>query len=153
MAGAPVAAAASLAGVGLSAFSSYEKGVGEQSADEYKAQSLARAAEVGKVKAVQTSAQMTEKLNDTLGNIDAVRAAAHDDPTSPTGNAIRDLAEQRGIRAKTITVDNILEQVDQDTADAAYERSAGQYALLGGELSAGATVLGGLGKAFAGGGG
>jgi hypothetical protein len=149
-AAAPIAAIASIGAMGLSAYGSYEKGKGEQAADEYKAQSLERAAEVGRVKAAQTGAQMTEKLNQTLGNIDAVRAAAHDDPTSPTGAAIRDLTEARGERAKSITVDNILEQVDQDTADAAYMRTAGQYALLSGEVGAGGTVLGGIGKMLGG---
>jgi hypothetical protein len=147
---AAAAAPLSIAGIGLSAFGALEKGAATQAADQYQAEKLERAAAIGRVQAAQTSAQMTEKLNNTLGNIDAVRAAAHDDPTSPTGAAIRDLTEDRGNRAKSITVDNILEQVDQDTADAAYERSAGQYALLGGGLGAGADIFKGLGSVFKG---
>jgi len=137
----------SLASAGLSAYGTILKGQGEQAADEYKAQSLERAAQVGTVKAAQTGAQLTERLNNTLGNIDAVRAAAHADPTSPTGAAIRDTAEYQGTREKTITVDNILEQTAQDESDAAYLRSAGKYALLTSDISAAA----GIGKALAGG--
>ena len=87
------AGALSLAGIGLSAYSSVLKGQGEAAGAEYKAEALTRAARVGQVKAAQTGAQMTEHENMMLGNIDAVRAAAHDDPTSPTGTAIRDLTE------------------------------------------------------------
>jgi hypothetical protein len=149
-AAAPLAAGMSLVGAGLSAYSAYEKGAASAYADEYQAQRLEKSAQVGRVKAVQTSAQMTERLNDTLGNIDAVRAAAHDDPTSPTGAAIRDTAEARGVRAKTITVDNILEQAQQDEADAAYERGAAKYAMMGGEIGAGASLFSGLSSFFKG---
>jgi hypothetical protein len=136
----------SLIGVGLSAFGQYRAGQGQQEADEYKAESLERAAEVGKVQAVQTSADLTRKMVDTLGNIDAIRAAAHDDPSSPTGAAVRDYQETLGITKRTTAVDNILEQSSQDTADAGYLRTAGKYALLGGELGAAGTIGSSLGK-------
>lgn len=137
----------SLASAGLSAYGTALKGQGENAADEYKAESLERSAEVGKTKAAQTNAQMSEQENSMLGNIDAVRAAAHADPTSPTGAAIRDTAEYQAGRQKSITVDNILEQADQDTADAAYLRSAGKYALMTSDIAAAA----GVGKALSGG--
>lgn len=145
----PGAAGLSIASAGLSAYSTVLKGEGTQAADEYQAQSLERAANVGKVKAAQTGAQMTEQLNNTLGRIDAVRAAAHDDPTSPTGAAIRDTAEYQGNRQKSITVDNILEQANQDTADAAYLRAAGKYALSTSEVGAAASFLGAASKSSA----
>ena len=147
---AAAAAPLSIAGAGLSAATSIMKGEGESYADQYQAQRLEKAAEIGRVQAVQTSAQMTQKENQMLGNIDAVRAAAHDDPTSPTGAAIRNTAEDMATTQKTITVDNILEQVQQDESDAAYERTASQYAMTGGILGAGASLLGGLGGAFKG---
>jgi hypothetical protein len=146
MAGA--AAGLSMASAGLSAYGTIEKGKGEQAADEYKAESLERAANFGRTKAAQTGAQYTEQLNNTLGNIDAIRAAAHADPSSPTGAAIRDTAEYQGDRQKSITVDNILEQADQDTADAAYLRSAGKYALMTSDISAAAGVLGAGGSSL-----
>jgi hypothetical protein len=136
----------SLASAGLQAYGSFEKGRGQKAADEYKAQELQRQAEVGRIKATEVSGQMTEHLNQTLGNIDAIRMAAHDDPTSPTGAAVRDLAESQGIRQKNIAVTNILEQSAQDARDAIYMRSAGATALMGGELGAGADVLRSLGS-------
>jgi hypothetical protein len=73
-------------------------------------------------------------------------ASMHADPSSPTGAAIRDLAEFQGDRQKSITVDNILEQIDQDTSDAAYMRTASKYAVLGADIGAAAGVGQGLGK-------
>jgi hypothetical protein len=73
--------ASSIVGAGLSAYANIEKAMGTKQADEYQAAELDRAAEYGRLKATQTSAQMTQKLNQTLGNIDVIRAAAHDDPT------------------------------------------------------------------------
>jgi hypothetical protein len=141
-----IPSALSIASAGLSAYGSFEKGKGQEAADEYKAQELQRQAEIGKIKATEVSGQMTEHLNQTLGNIDAIRAAAHDDPTSPTGAAVRDLAESQGIRQKNIGVTNILEQSAQDQADAAYMQRAGALAMQGGEISAGADVLKALGS-------
>ena len=56
---------------------------------------------------------MTRNLNITLGNIDAVRAAAHTDPTSPTGAAVRDYAETTGTEQKNIAVDSITAQAQE----------------------------------------
>ena len=140
--GGAAAGGLSIASAGLSAYSTVLEGEGTQAADEYQAESLERAANVGKVKAAQTGAQMTESLNNTLGNIDAVRAAAHTDLSSPTGAAIYNTAEYQGNRQKTITVDNILEQANQDTSDAAYLRAAGSYALQTSEVGAAASFLG-----------
>jgi hypothetical protein len=132
---------------GLQAYGDYEKGKGTQAADEFQAAELQRAAEYGDLKAVQTNAQLTRNINLTLGHIDAVRAAARADPTSPTGAAVRDYTEQVGTEQKGIQVGNILAQVKQQEADAAYLRYAGNQALLSGEIAAGADVLKGLGGA------
>jgi len=138
----------SMAGVGLSMGSQLLKGIGGFEADKYQSERLERAAEIGRLKATQTSAQMTERLNTTLGNIDAIRAAAHTDPTSPTGVAVREYQEKLGERARDITVGNIEAQVAQDEADAAYFRHAGSIALLGGGIGAGAVGLKGFGPAM-----
>lgn len=140
------ASGASIAGAGLAAYSEILKGQGTAAGMNYKAASLENAAARGKVAAVQTGASETEKLVNTLGNIDAVRAAAHTDPTSPTGAAIRDWNEQLGLTKKSIDVDNIMAQSQQESSDAAYLRSASKYALLGGELAAGSDIFGALGK-------
>jgi hypothetical protein len=136
----------SIAGAGLSAYSSILQGQGVAAGDTYKAASLENAAARGRVAAVQTGASASEKLAADLGNIDAVRAAAHDDPTSPTGAAIRDWSEALGTTNKSIAIDNIMAQSQQEASDAAYLRSASKYALLGGELGAGADLLGAVGK-------
>lgn len=141
------ASGTSIAGAGLSAYSELLKGQGTAAGENYKAASLENAAQRGRVAAAQTGASETEKLSQTLGNIDAVRAAAHADPTSPTGAAIRDWNETLGLTKKSIDVDNIMAQSQQEDSDAAYLRSASKYALLGGELAAGSDIIGALNKA------
>lgn len=140
------ASGTSIAGAGLSAYSELLKGQGTAAGENYKAASLENAAQRGRVAAAQTGASETEKLVQTLGNIDAVRAAAHTDPTSPTGAAIRDWNETLGLTKKSIDVDNIMAQSQQEDSDAAYLRSASKYALLGGELAAGSDIIGALNK-------
>jgi hypothetical protein len=142
-----------IAGAGLGAYAQILASQGVAAGDNYKAATLENAAQRGRVAAVQTGASDTETLVNTLGNIDAVRAAAHADPTSPTGAAIRDWNEQLGLTKKSIDVDNIMAQSAQEDSDAAYLRSASKYALLGGDLGAAGTVLGAIGKAAAGFGG
>jgi hypothetical protein len=138
----------SIMGAGLSAYSDILSSEGTAAGENYKAASLENAAQRGRVAAVETGASETEQLVNTLGNIDAVRAAAHADPTSPTGAAIRDWNEQLGLTKKSIDVNNIMAQSQQEESDAAYLRSASKFALLGGELSAGADILKAAGPAL-----
>ena len=141
----PTATGASIASLGLSAYSDILKGEGVQSADNYKA-SLENAAQRGRVAAVQTGAKETIGLDNTLGMIDSVRAAAHTDPTSPTGAAVRDWSETQGLTKKAIDVDNIIATANQEQSDAAYLRQAGKQALIGGYLNAGTDILSALAK-------
>jgi len=141
-----VAAASAVAGTAMSAGSQLMSASGTAAADEYQAARAERAAEYGKTAALQTSAQGLDKLNVTLGNIEAVRAAARTDPSSPTGLALRDRSEYLGERDIGIRVGNILAQVDQNEADAAYMRNAASFALTSGEIGAGATLLRGIGQ-------
>jgi hypothetical protein len=138
----------SIASAGLSAFGAYEKGAGTAAADTYEAELAQRAGEYGQLKAVQTNAQSVRNLSITLGHIDAVRAAAHTDPTSPTGMAVRGAVEQTETEQKNIKVDSIMAQAQEDEANAAYLRSASSNALLMGDIGAGATLLGGVAGAF-----
>ncbi len=140
----------SLASIGFQALGSVEQGMGTASADTYKSEELDRAAQYGELKATQTNADLTRNLNMTLGNIDAVRAAAHTDPTSPTGGAVRNQIESVGTEKKDIQVDSIMAQSQEDEANAAYLRKASGQALLGGELGAGAGVLKGIAGAIPG---
>jgi hypothetical protein len=138
----------SIASLGLSAYSDVLKGEGVQQGDIFKADMLEQNAQRGQVAALQTGADMTRKLATDLGNIDAIRAASHTDPSSPTGAAIRDTNEQFGLTQKSIAVDNIMAQARQQEDEAAYLRSAGKSALLSGYISAGASLFGAVGQAL-----
>jgi hypothetical protein len=142
------AAGTSIVGAGLSAYSDILSSQGTAAGENYKAAALENAAQRGKVAAAQTGASASEKLARDLGNIDAVRAAANTDPTSPTGAAIRDWNETLGLTKKSIDVDNIMAQSAQEQSDAAYLRSSAKTALLGGEISAGADILKAVGPAL-----
>ena len=134
----------SLTSIGLSAYSTILQSQGVAAADEFQASKLESAATYGELKAQQTAGQMTRSLSTTLGNIDAVRAAANVDPSSPTGAAVRDNQEQIGSDQRNITVNSILQQSRQDKADAAYYKSAGKDALFAGGISAAAGIAKGI---------
>lgn len=134
----------SLASIGLSAYSTILSAQGTAAADEFQSAKLERAATYGELKAVQVGGQMTRSLNRTLGNIDAVRAAANTDPTSPTGAAFRDNQEQIGTDQRLTTVNSIMAQAMQDRSDSAYYKSAASDALFAGEISAAAGIAKGI---------
>ena len=142
--GGSAAGGTSIASAGLSAYSTILQSQGTASADEYQAQKLETAATYGDLKAVQTGGQMSRQLNQTLGNIDAVRAAAGADPNSPTGAAISDDQEKIGTDQRITTVDSILQQSRQDRADASYYKSAASSALFAGEIGAAAGIAKGI---------
>lgn len=146
-AAAPIAAISSIASVGLSAQAQRTQAAGTQASDEYQAQILDRAAQYGEVQATQTSATLTQQLNNTLDNIDVMRAAGHDDPSSPTGAAVRNYQETIGEGQIGTQVGNIRAQTEQDEASASYLRQAGAYALGIGDTNAMATLLKGFGTA------
>jgi hypothetical protein len=68
----------------------------------------------------------------------------------PDAAAVSDTTEQRGLAQKSIAVDNIVAQSQQEEAEATYLRSAGKTALLSGDIGAGADILGAVGKAVTG---
>jgi hypothetical protein len=142
--GASAAGGNSILSMGLSAYSTMLSAQGTATANEYQAAKLENAAKYGELKAVQTSAQMSRSLNTTLGNIEAVRAAARVDPTSPTGAAIMEDQSNIGTEQRMITVNSILQQSRQDRSDAAYYRSAASNALFAGAISAGAGIAKGI---------
>jgi hypothetical protein len=150
MAAAALPVALSMASVGFSAASQGMAAQGQSTADLYKAQQLDEAAKYGELKATQTNAQMTRNLAMTLGNIDAVRAANHTDPTSPSGAAVRNYIEDVGMEQKATTVANITQQARMDESNAAYMRKASSDALLGGDMSIFGTLLKGASGAIPG---
>ncbi len=136
---------AASAGAGIfEAAGSIVQGIGTSNADKYQAAEQEQAAQYGDLKAVQTNAALTRNLNQTLGNIDAVRAAARTDPSSPTGAAVRNTVEATATSDKNIQVDSIMAQAEQDQANAAYLRSASSTALLSGGIGAFGDLLKGF---------
>jgi hypothetical protein len=147
-----IAGGLGLAGTGFAMYADYLKSRGEKAADIFKAEELEQQAQYGQLKATQVNAQKTRKLAVTLAHVDAVRAAMHTDPSSPTGAAVRGTMEEAGTEAKNITVENILQQSRMDEANAAYMRSAASNALLAGDISMVADFaqgVSGAAKAFA----
>jgi hypothetical protein len=134
-------------------YGDYTSSRGVAAGDIYESEVAQQEAEYGKVKAVQTNAQQTRNLAITLGHIDAVRAAAHTDPTSPTGAAVRGETEMIGTEKKDIAVENFLQQARMDEAKAAYLRTASSNALLSGDISMAGDLFSGLSSVFGGGGG
>ena len=143
MGAAGAAGGMSLAATGFAMASEYVSSRGTAAAEKFKAEELEQQAQYGELKATQTNAQMTRNLAITLGHVDAVRAAMHTDPTSPTGAAVRGEMEATGEMRKEITVENIMQQARMDEANAAYMRSQSSNALLEGNIAM-------LGDAFAG---
>jgi hypothetical protein len=139
---------ASVGSAGLKSYGDILSAQGTAAGDVFKAQMLEQNAQRGKVAAVQTGAAMSARLANTLGNIDAMRAASHGDPTSPTAAAYRNQQEQLGLSQKAIAVDQILAQSRQEENEAAYLRSAGKSALMSGYIGAGADFLGAAAKAI-----
>ena len=125
----------SLAATGFKMLGDYPSSRAEAGAEVYKSELLEQQAEYGRLKAAQTNAQLTKNLAITLSHVDAVRAAMHIDPTSPTGAAVRGEMEATGQMRKDITVENILQQTRMDEANAAYLRSQSSNALLSGDIA------------------
>jgi hypothetical protein len=153
--GAPAAGASisSIASLAFGAAGSLAKGFGTQAADEFQADRATRAAELGRTQAALTDVTYRENLNTTLGNIDAIRAAAHIDPTSPTTAALRDYNTMISDRQRMAAVGSLRQQAAEDEAGAAYLRKAGWYAVNMGLLEAGTKVAGGVAMGFGGPGG
>jgi hypothetical protein len=138
----------SLAATGFKMYGDYLTSRGTAAADVFRAEELEQQAQFGELKATQTNAQMTRNLAITLGHMDAVRAASHADPTSPTGAAVRGTMEEIGTEKKDITVENILQQTRMDEANAAYLRSASSNALLSGDIGMAGDLFGGASAAL-----
>ena len=140
----------SLAATGFKVLGDYTASRAEAGGDVYKSELLEQQAAFGRLKATQTNAQLTRNLAITLGHVDAVRAAMHTDPSSPTGAAVRGEMEATGEMRKDITVENILQQTRMDEAGAAYMRSQASNALLQGNMSMLADAFSGAAGAFSG---
>lgn len=97
-----------------------------------------------KTAANETDTQLREELGRTLGQIQAIRAAANTDGSSPTAIAIEDEETRQSDRQRRIKVGNLNAQASQYGADAEYYGYAGGQALQTGYLNAFATGIKGL---------
>lgn len=115
-------------------------GEATQASDEFQAQKAERAAQYGEVQASATDTTMRETTNTTLGNIEAIRASANIDPTSPTTAAILDRNEMLGDRSRMAAVGSIKAQNADDLASADYLRKAGDFAVKMASVSSSADL-------------
>lgn len=152
VAAAPIAGIASIASLALTATGDIAKGSATKAADEFQADRATRAAQFGEMQATLTDTTMRENLNTTLGNIEAVRAAAGIDPTSPTTAALMDRSTQLSDRQRMAAVGSIKAQSAEDLASADYLRKAGDFAVTQSYLSAATDVAGGVAKGYSKGG-
>lgn len=141
-------AAATAAMAGLSAASSVMQGMAGRDAAKYQMEQSARAAEYGRIQAAETDTAMRKELEFTMGNIDAVRAAANADPMSPTGAAVSNYVTSNANQERETKVRNRLRQVADDERAVSFYQSSAQKSMIGGLLSG----AGALAKGFAGGG-
>jgi hypothetical protein len=149
----PVGRIASYLSPGLAALGHISQGYATQSADEFKAQQAETAAAIGREQALSTDTTMRTRMNITLGNIEAIRAAGHVDPTSPTTAALLDRERAAGDATRMAAVGSIRMQAAEDEAAAAYLRKAGDFAVTMGYVNAGEDLLSAIAKPLTQGGG
>lgn len=135
--GAAAASAASVASLGLTVAGDIMGGSAKKAADDYQAARLEQAAEFGKTQATLTDTTMRENLNSTIGTIQAVRAAAGIDPTSPTSGALIEMNSERADRQRMAAVGSINAQTAEQQASAKYLREAGDFAVTQSYVKAG----------------
>lgn len=148
-----MAAAAPIVGLAATGFSALGSFAGASKAaqgDQFEAQNAVNAAQIGQTKAAETDANMRRRLTTQLANINAIRAGAGLDPSSPTGAAINANVQGVSDLSRTQAVENIHAQVLSDQQAAQFYTSAASSALLGGDLGALGSILGGLGGALGG---
>lgn len=147
--GPEAAAIASLSSLAFEGGSKLVAGQGQSASQEFMAARDKRNAEIGRLRADQTDVFEREQLNTTIANIEAIRAASNIDPTSPTSAAIIANESRISDRQRLIKTASLRAQAGEDDASALFRRRVGEDALLGSYLSAGATVAGGIGRAYA----
>ena len=135
--------------VGFGAAGAIAKGAGDAAGYRHAEDKAQRMALAARTAADETDAQLREELTTTLGNIEAIRAAANIDPTSPTGLAIMDEEQRVSDRQRRIKVGSLKAQATQYDRDAAFYGSMAGPALGLGFLNAfsgGIKTLAGLGR-------
>lgn len=105
-AAAPAMAGMSILGKGMEIAGGISQGIQAKTAAQIETVKLKMAAEAGKVRAIQTDAAYRDDLNNTLQNINAIRAGQNVGFDSPTSFALIDKAAQISDRARTTAVSN-----------------------------------------------
>lgn len=140
------AGGATVVSLGLTVAGDIAKGSATQAADDFQASRLEQAAEFGKTQAALTDTTMRQSLNTTLGNIEAVRAAAGIDPTSPTTAALMGQSTERADMQRMAAVGSIKAQNAEDLASAKYLHEAGDFAVTQSYLKAATDVASAVAK-------
>ena len=143
--------ALSLAATGLSAGSSLYQGYRASQGNQMEAQAAANAAEMGKIKADQTSGSMTRRMMASVANIEAVRAGAGMSSDSPTGAAITANVMGLGDMNRTAAMTNVNAQISADQNASAFYTQSASEALIGGALGAAGSIFKGYGGGSSGG--
>ena len=145
--------AASAALTGLNVAGAVMKGMAGRDAAKHQMAQASRAAQYGQIQAQQAARAMSEQFQFSMANIEAVRAAAGQDPNSPTGAALTNYAQTQADRERVSKASNILTQVsEQQRAARFYQKSAGNQ-MLGGLLSAAGELAKGVSGGMKSGGG
>lgn len=139
-----VSFAVSAALTGLQAAGGVMQGVAGRNAAKAQGEAALRQAEYGRIQAAQTDRAMRDQFEFTLGNIQAVRAAAGQDPNSPTGQTLTNFAQSQADMERQRKVSNVLTQVSEQERAARFYRRSGGNQMLGGLLSAAGSIARGV---------
>jgi hypothetical protein len=141
---AAVAAPLAIAGTGLQIMGGLSAANAQAAGYRHSAAQAERRALAARTAADQTSAFMRDELTTTLGNIEAIRAAAGVTLDSPTGMAIYEREKKESDRQRNVKVGNLLSQAAMSDSDADFYRYAAGHAESMGILGAFGRGIGGL---------
>lgn len=143
-----IAAAAAVAGAGVTAYSSVKQGEDAARAAAFEKQQRKIQEERTRTAAMQSEAHRREELNDSLGTIHAIRAGRGVAFGSPTGMALL-TSEIEGEQSNIITERaNYLTSADGFRLAAEEAGRRRRSSLLSGYLGAGQAVAGGVSSAY-----
>lgn len=135
---------AAVAAIGLQAGGAFMEGQGKAAAYQYQEDRAQRMALAARTSADQTDSFLRGELQTTLGNINAIRAAANTSSNAPTALAISENERDESERQRRIRVGNLRAQATQYERDASYYSYAAGNALGLGTLNAFTKGISGL---------
>jgi hypothetical protein len=129
---------------GLSVVSALQQGNATAQGDYYQANNERVMAMEGFVKAQQTNVAGTQKLNDVLSNVRAVRSATGTDASSPTGTAIENRVFSLGGQDIGRQVHNIQDQAEGNLDAANFYQQSALSAMSAAGIGGASAALNGL---------